>query len=169
MSIDRELQRRRRAAIRDIVAKGEPVPDLEELVKRLSELGIPATQANVRRVLKELEAERSGKLYIVPSSTEDKPPFERAQGWILRVITVESSMILIKTRLRAGPMVGAAIDESRWEELAGTIVGDSAVLLVCESQTLRDLLMDRLISLLDRYGDAARHDGSPDGSDVPVH
>jgi len=131
MSIDRELQRRRWMAIRDILKEGEP--DLEELVKRLRELGIPATKANVRRDLKALKTDSSRLLHISPARTEraDEPPFQRAQGMILRLTTVESSMILMKTRPRAGPLVGTAIDESHWEEVAGTIAGDSTVLLVC--------------------------------------
>jgi hypothetical protein len=47
--------------------------------------------------------------------------------------------------------VAAAIDGSHWEELAGTIAGNNSVMLLTESQSSQDLLMDRLKLFADRY------------------
>ena len=59
MSSNREIQERRREAVRAILVAGEPpIGDQKELVELLKSKGIPATQPSVSRDLRDLGAVR---------------------------------------------------------------------------------------------------------------
>src|SRR4029450_3892554 len=128
---DREFQRRRQMVIRDILREGEPVADQAELVERLRQKGIPAAQPSVSRDLKELGAVRSGGRYYIPSWAEraDEAPFRRGLPLTRSVRPAGPYQLVILTMEGAGPAVAAAIDESDWEDLVGTVAGHSSVLL----------------------------------------
>jgi arginine repressor len=60
--------------------------------------------------------------------------------------------MLILTMEGAGAAVAAAIDESDWEDLVGTVAGYNSVLLLTEHKFFQDLLIHRLKFFRDEYG-----------------
>ncbi|HSG38578.1 MAG TPA: hypothetical protein VLE27_02975, partial [Thermoanaerobaculia bacterium] len=72
MSSDRELQAKRRQAILDILAGDERFTDQRDLVARLRESGIPATQSSISRDLKFLGAVRTKGYYEIPAWMEEE-------------------------------------------------------------------------------------------------
>jgi transcriptional regulator of arginine metabolism len=124
------------------------------LVRRLRDKGIPVAQPSVSRDLKELGAVRSGGRYIIPSWAEraDESPFRRVLPMIRSVRTAGPYQILILTMEGAGQAVGAAIDESDWEDLIGTVAGYRSVLLLTEHKFFQDLLLQRLLFFREEYG-----------------
>lgn len=154
MPKDPELQRYRQRVIRDILREGEPVADQAELVKRLRELGIPATQPSVSRDLKELGAVRSGGSYIIPSWAEraDESPFLRVIDLVRSVRTAGPYSTVLFTQEGAGQAVATAIDESDWEDLVATSANYSSVILLTEHKFFQDLLLLRLKFFRDEYG-----------------
>jgi transcriptional regulator of arginine metabolism len=154
MPADREAQRRRQMAIRDILREGEPVADQAEFVERLRQMGIPAAQPSVSRDLKELGAVRSGGHYTIPSWAEraDESPFLRVLPLIRSVRPAGPYQLVILTMEGAGAAVAAAIDASDWEDLVGAVAGHSSVLLLTEGKFFQDLLIYRLKFFRDEYG-----------------
>ena len=154
MPADREVQRRRQMVIRDILRDEEPVADQKDLIARLRQKGIPATQPSVSRDLKELGAVRSGKYYQIPSWAERaaESPFRRALPLIRSVRKAGPYQMLILTMEGAGPAVAAAIDASEWEDLVGTVASHSSVLMLTEGKFFQDLLVYRLKFFREEYG-----------------
>lgn len=154
MSKDREIQRRRQLIIRDILREGEPVADQKDLVERLKKLGIPATQPNISRDLKEIGAVRYEGRYYIPSWAEraDESPFRRVLPMIRSVRTAGPYQILMLTMDGAGAAVAAALDDSDWEDLVGTVAGYSSVLLLTENRFFQTLVIERLKFFRDEYG-----------------
>lgn len=150
MSSDREAQARRRQAILDILAEGPPVTEQKELVERLLERGVPATQSSISRDLKFLGAVRTKGYYEVPSWDEEDEeeegvsPFRRVVPFIRSVRQAGPYQLLLVTDPGAGRLVAQAIGESEWEDIVGTVDGDSAVLILTENFFFQRLVYERI-------------------------
>lgn len=135
MSKDREVQARRRHAILEILAGDEKMTEQKDLVERLHARGIQATQSNISRDLKALGAVRTRGYYEIPSwNVEEKgPPFRRVVPFVREVRTCGPYQILLVTDAGAGRIVAQALNESAWEDVVGTVDGDSSVLILTEN------------------------------------
>jgi arginine repressor len=156
MSEDSELQRRRLAAVDDMLKKCEPLPDHEKLMAILKWMGCPVLQSNVSRDLKDegaVGSERGGPL---PSRVEEAEasPFRKVQSLILDAVPVGTCVIFMKTRKGAGLKVAAAIEASHWEDLFGIVAGIDSVLLLTENKPCHDRLMQCLKFFAALYGEA---------------
>ena len=148
MSTDRERQAQRRQAILEILAGAEPVSEQMGLVERLRARGIPATQSSISRDLKALGAVRFRGRYAIPSWSKDEEggvsAFRRVAPLCREVRPAGPYQTLVVTEPGAGRMVAQAITESAWENIVGTIDGDSAVLILTESFFFQRLVHERL-------------------------
>jgi transcriptional regulator of arginine metabolism len=149
LSSDREVQARRRTALYEILTGDRRVTEQKELVALLLEQGIPATQPSVSRDLKALGAIRARGYYEIPSWEEEEDeegtsPFRRVLPFILSVRPAGPHQTLLVTKPGAGRVVAQAISESEWEEIVGTIDGDSAVLILTESFLFQRLVYERI-------------------------
>jgi transcriptional regulator of arginine metabolism len=149
LSSDREIQARRRTALFEILTGDRKVTEQKELVELLLEQGIPATQPSVSRDLKALGAIRTRGYYEIPSWEEEEDeegvsPFRRVLPFVLAVRPAGPHQTLIVTRPGAGRIVAQAIDESEWEDIVGTIDGDSSVLILTENFFFQRLVYERL-------------------------
>ena len=157
MSADREHQAKRRQAILDILAEEEKISDQRVLVERLRERGIPATQSSISRDLKVLGAVRTKGFYEIPSwADEDEDeisPFRRVVPFIRAVKTAGPYQTFLVTNPGAGRIVSQAINESEWEDVVGTVDGDSSVLILTENFFFQRLLYERLKYLLTESGE----------------
>jgi transcriptional regulator of arginine metabolism len=147
MSSDREVQARRRQAILEILAGDEKVSEQKEMVERLRARGIPATQSSISRDLKVLGAVRTQGHYEIPSWSEEEEggsPFRRVVPFVQEVRPAGPYQTLVVTDPGAGRMVAQAINESAWEDVVGTIDGDSAVLILTENSFFQKLVYERL-------------------------
>jgi len=148
MSSDRELQAKRRQAILEILAGDERFTDQRDLVARLRERGIPATQSSISRDLKFLGAVRTQGYYEIPSwvdeEGEEASPFRKVVPFIRRVRQAGPYQMFIVTAPGAGRVVAQAIAESRWEDIVGIIEGDSGVLILTENFFFQRLVYSRL-------------------------
>jgi transcriptional regulator of arginine metabolism len=150
MSSDRTIQARRRGALVGILLGGQKVAEQKELVEMLRERGIPATQPSVSRDLKALGAVRTKGYYELPSWDEEEDeeegvsPFRKVVPFLLAVKTAGPYQTLLVTEPGAGRIVSEAIEESEWEDIVGTIDGDSAVLILTENFFFQQLVHHRL-------------------------
>lgn len=146
MASDREVQARRREAILDILAGEEKITEQRELVERLRERGIPATQSSISRDLKFLGAVRTQGYYEIPAwvEEEESSPFRKVAPFIRRVRQAGPYQLFIVTAPGAGRVVAQAIAESDWEDIVGIIEGDGGVLLLTENFFFQRLLYERI-------------------------
>jgi transcriptional regulator of arginine metabolism len=149
MPSDREVQARRREALVAILTGEEKVTDQRDLVEMLRKLGIPATQSSVSRDLKALGAVRARGYYEIPSWSEEEDtdyvsPFRRVLPFLRRVKQAGPYQLLVITEPGAGRIVSQAINDSEWEDVVGTIDGDSAVLILTENFFFQRLVYERI-------------------------
>lgn len=149
MSSDREAQANRRKAVLQILLGDQKVTDQQDLVEQLRARGIPATQSSISRDLKVLGAVRTRGYYEIPSWTEEEEeegvsPFRQAVPFVRAVKPAGPYQTLVVTAPGAGRMVSHAINESAWEDVVGTIEGDSSVLILTENFFFQRLIYERL-------------------------
>lgn len=161
MPTKREIQERRREAIRNIVLSEDPdVEDQKDLVKKLKSLGIPATQSSVSRDLKELGAMRVKGRYEFPDWIGGETPFRKARGFVLKMTVAGPHMILLVTQPGAGSFVADVLEASHWEDVVGTVVGYSSVLILTEHKFFQDIVWSQLKHYLGAESEEEEQDAS---------
>jgi transcriptional regulator of arginine metabolism len=148
MPADREGQTRRKQAIREILMEDQRVEEQKDLVEKLRERGIQATQSSVSRDLRDLGAVRSKGYYTIPSWSEEEEeqesPFRRVVDFILEVKPAGPYQTLLITQPGAAGVVAQAIDAAEWEDIVGTLAGDNSVLILTDNVFFQKLLFERL-------------------------
>lgn len=144
-----DARARRQKLIADMI-RSQPVGSQEEVTAKLAEQGLAVTQATVSRDLDQLGAvkvKRGGALsYQLPDQINDS---DYSAGRLRRIIaewvlSVEAAgnMLVVKTPPGSAHLVGAAIDQARLPEIAGTVSGDDTLFLVVRdgfaAATVRD-------------------------------
>jgi transcriptional regulator of arginine metabolism len=145
MPADQESQTRRKEAIREILQEEEKIREQKDLVAKLRERGIQATQSSVSRDLRDLGAVRSLGYYIIPSWSEgEESPFRKVVDFVLEVKPAGPYQTLLLTEPGAAGVVAQAIDASQWEDIVGTLAGANSVLILTDNALFQKLLFDRL-------------------------
>lgn len=153
MEVMKQLRQR---AIRDLV-DGRPIRTQQELAAALRERGFRATQATVSRDVAELglrKAQREGRsAYVLPARLREAEASgeERLQRLLadLPIEVREAGLILV---IRALPgsahAIAAALDRTRWPEVAGSIAGDDTVFVATADRAALRRVRDRLTALV---------------------
>jgi transcriptional regulator of arginine metabolism len=150
MPADRANQERRKEAIREILQEeGHAIEEQKDLVERLRERGIQATQSSVSRDLRDLGAVRSKGHYTIPSwadeeEEEEESPFRKVVPFIGEVRQAGPYQTLLLTVPGAGGIVAQAIDDAEWEDVVGTVAGVNSVLILTENIVFQKLVFQRL-------------------------
>lgn len=150
MPADRANQERRKEAIREILQEeGQTIEEQKDLVERLRERGIQATQSSVSRDLRDLGAVRSKGFYTIPSwadeeEEEQESPFRKVVPFIGEVRQAGPYQTLLLTVPGAGGIVAQAIDDAEWEDAVGTVAGVNSVLILTENIVFQKLVFQRL-------------------------
>jgi transcriptional regulator of arginine metabolism len=148
MPADRANQERRKETIRKILKEeGQTIEEQKDLVEKLRERGIQATQSSVSRDLRDLGAVRSKGYYMIPSWEDDEEqesPFRKVVPFVGEVRQAGPHQTLLLTLPGAGGIVAQAIDESEWEDIVGTVAGANSVLILTENHIFQKLLFERL-------------------------
>ena len=157
MPADREGQTRRKEAIREILREDQRVEEQKDLVERLRERGIQATQSSVSRDLRDLGAVRSKGYYMIPSweeeEEEQESPFRKVVDFILEVKPAGPYQTLLITAPGAAGVVAQAIDAAKWEDIVGTLAGDNSVLILTDHVFDQKLLFERLKYFMEAEGE----------------
>jgi transcriptional regulator of arginine metabolism len=157
MPADREGQARRREAILEILREDPKIEEQKDLVERLREKGIQATQSSVSRDLRDLGAVRSKGYYMIPSweeeEEEQESPFRKVVDFILEVKPAGPYQTLLITAPGAAGVVAQAIDAAQWEDIVGTLAGDNSVLILTDHVFDQKLLFERLKYFMEAEGE----------------
>ena len=152
MEVMKQLRHR---AIRDLVEQ-RPIRTQQELAAALRERGFRATQATISRDVAELgldKGHRDGRsAYVLPSrlAEADLSGEDRLRRLLadLPVEIREAGLILV---IRALPgsahAVAAALDRTRWPEVAGSVAGDDTVFVATTDRSSLRRLRDRVAAL----------------------
>ncbi len=139
-----EEQVQRRAAIRDLLARG-PAETQASLVSALEALGHVATQSSVSRDLREIGAIKTGRGYELPMGADSGDDQVAGVAELLRSVTpAGSNLLVIHTAIGAAQRVGLALDRSGWPGIVGTIAGDDTVFVATESAHAQKNLITRI-------------------------
>jgi transcriptional regulator of arginine metabolism len=148
----------RHRAILSLVGGGV-IRTQEDLVAELRRRRFAVTQATVSRDIRELglltvHSDTAGSRYVLPVAEIDAEQSSHRLRNALEehVKTVEFVDLLgiVHTAPGCAPLVAAALDGSRFEEVAGTIAGDDTVLVITRSRPAAQRLLRRLTSIPDQ-------------------
>jgi len=160
----REIQERRREAIRNILMTSDPpIQDQKELLARLKEMGIYATQSNVSRDLSEMGVLRITGHYELPSWFDEDSPFRRTKGLVVKMLKVEQTQLLLTTQPGAGGFVAEALEATRLQDVLATHAGYSSVLVFTENIVFRDVVWQHLSYYLTEDGEKAQEAAKAEG------
>lgn len=133
----------RQRSILDALRQG-PISSQETLQRALRKRGFKVGQATLSRDIRELNLSKTGGGYALPnvegSAGAALPPVSRlVREFVLEVRTAQNQLV-VKTIVGSAQPVAAAMDETDWDELVGTIAGDDTILIVCpDKEAARDL------------------------------
>ncbi|MEA2561412.1 MAG: transcriptional regulator of arginine metabolism [Acidobacteriota bacterium] len=143
MPSSREDMEKRRLGIVKILQGDEPVGQQKEIVEKLREMGISATQSSVSRDLTDLGAFRINDRWLL-TGMDEGGVFEKVAKYVKDVRPAGPHLTLLVTEPGAGPLVAQAIEESKWDEIEGTVAGLNSVLIPTRDAMFQKLLLQRL-------------------------
>ena len=141
------MKSKRQEKILELIAQ-YAIETQEELLERLSECGIPSTQASVSRDIKQLRIIKElGPDGVYRYATAPKPAehtFSAKLNLIFRqcITSVDyaQNMIVVKTMPGLANGAAAAIDKLNIPEMLGTLAGDDTCFVVLkDTQSAADL------------------------------
>lgn len=136
------MTKQERQAILMAILSEHQLSTQEELLAKLKENGVTATQATISRDIRELNIRKqpqgsSGKtIYVVPglaaSPKELAMLADIVQETVERISTVEF-MVIIQTGLGSANRLAAKIDDLNLPEIAGTLAGANTLAIITSS------------------------------------
>lgn len=146
----KELQEMRRKTILEIVS--DPynlIWNQEQLVKRLRDRGIEATQSNVSRDLKALSIERiDGHYQVVEWTFKTDPAFKKVTDLVNSVSLAGPSLTVVETSQGAAKMVAVALEKAKWPEVKGILAGETTIFIATANSQDQARVVQRFKTLL---------------------
>lgn len=149
------MKSKRHLKILNLIKK-EKIGTQQELVARLHEDNIEVTQATVSRDIKKLGLikvpDGYGEYKYSLSSKRSKGDVEDWMKKMIQDFVVDmefsENLIVLKTILGTAGGLAAAIDNSKWEEIMGTVAGDDTILLVVKNKDKTEEVFNKIKELL---------------------
>lgn len=147
----------RQQAVLRVVAQHE-VRSQRDLIERLEAEGLRATQATISRDVRQLGLVKlpvpgGGVRYGLPGEAEsevrsdDSALRQACQQFVLGAGSA-NAMLVLKTQSGHANAAAIAIDNAELPEVVGTLAGDDTVLVLTETVSERDRLLDKFRDLL---------------------
>ncbi|MGH9591043.1 MAG: arginine repressor [Terracidiphilus sp.] len=149
---------RRLDAIRELLAN-TPVPNQDQLRRKLRRRGFRVTQATLSRDIHELRLFKGPGGYSLPqangangaaTAVDDAPPAlaEMVESFGVRVRQA-MNQVVVGTVMGGAQPLAAALDRAAWPEVVGTIAGDDTVLVICPDARRAGEIETRLRTILE--------------------
>jgi transcriptional regulator of arginine metabolism len=150
MPTDLEVREKRRNAILEIVMGPRPVRSQGELLERLSEIGVTATQPSISRDLRDLGVVRVNGRYTLKKwvTEEDEWDLQRVSALIEKLKPAGPYNTVVITRAGAARFVALTIDAALLPEVVGTVAGEDTVLVLTDSEDDQHAFFDRFRNLM---------------------
>ena len=146
------MGKKRHEVLLDIIRNNE-IENQFDLVNKLNENGFNVTQATVSRDIDKLKIVKvkvnNNFKYVVVDNVEkySENDLQLLHDSILQ-INVTNNLIVLKTVAKMGEKVASVIRKLQLSEILGTFSDKDAVLLVCESNELAQVLFNKFEILL---------------------
>jgi transcriptional regulator of arginine metabolism len=126
----------------------ERIANQEDLRRRLAQQRMRVTQATLSRDLQELKLIKTTEGYkpgsALPEDGAAVPPLTRALREFLLDIRPAENLLVLKTPPSGAQPLAAAVDASKFPEIAGTIAGDDTVLIITPNRKTRESLQKKI-------------------------
>jgi transcriptional regulator of arginine metabolism len=124
----------------------------EDLQRAMRKRGFRVGQATLSRDIRDLNLSKTARGYAAPTGDNGVglalPPVSRlVREFVLDIRTAQNQLV-IKTIVGSAQPVAAALDETEWPEVVGTIAGDDTILIVCPDRDEARHLAGRLEEML---------------------
>jgi len=134
------------------LVSGERIASQDDLRRRLAQQRLRVTQATLSRDLHELKLVKTTEGYkqamAISEETTPLPPLARALREFLVDVRPAENMLVLKTPPSGAQPLAAAVDASKFPEIAGTIAGDDTVLIITSNKKTRIALQQKIEALL---------------------
>ena len=134
------------------LVSGERIASQDDLRRRLAQQRLRVTQATLSRDLHELKLVKTNEGYkqaaVISEEAAPLPPLARALREFLLDVRPAENMLVLKTPPSGAQPLAAAVDASKFPEVAGTIAGDDTVLIITASRKTRLALQQKIEALL---------------------
>ena len=134
------------------LVSGERIASQDDLRRRLAQQRLRVTQATLSRDLHELRLVKTTEGYkqamAITEETTPLPPLARALREFLLDVRPAENMLVLKTPPSGAQPLAAAVDASKFPEIAGTIAGDDTVLIITSNKKTRIALQQKIEALL---------------------
>ena len=135
--------------------ESERISSQEELLLKLREIGLVATQSTLSRDLKSLKVgkvpnEEKGYIYVVPGNLQTAQKEDKVAGLLTdAIISIEFSanMAVLKTLPGYANAVTVLIDNENYFEILGTIAGDDTIIIIMREGISRQELINAMTSI----------------------
>jgi len=109
-------------------------------------------QATLSRDIRDLNLSKTAQGYSLPHGENGGgialPPVSRLVREFVLDVRSAQNLLVVKTIVGSAQPVAAALDETDWPELVGTIAGDDTILIVCPDKDEARGLADRIQEML---------------------
>ena len=140
----------RQRAVLDVLKHGS-IASQEDLQRHLRRRGFKVGQATLSRDIRDLNLSKTSQGYALPQGDgvgAALPPVSRLVREFVLDIRSAQNLLVIKTIVGSAQPVAAALDETDWNELVGTIAGDDTILIVCPDKDQARGLAGRIEEML---------------------
>ena len=141
----------RQRALLDALKHGS-VSTQEDLQRVLRKRGFKVGQATLSRDIHDLNLSKTSHGYSLSQGDNSAglalPPVSRLVREFVLDIRAAQNLLVIKTIVGSAQPVAAALDETDWTEVVGTIAGDDTILIVCPDKDEARRLAGRLEEML---------------------
>ena len=142
---------KRLLTIRKLI-ESELISSQEELLFRLKEMNVEATQSTLSRDMKvaKIPHKEKGYIYVIPESIQNEQREEKVSAIItdtILSIDFSGNMAVIKTLPGYANAVTVLIDSENYFEILGTIAGDDTIFIVMREGVSRSELIEALTSV----------------------
>ena len=133
---------KRLLTIRKLI-ESELISSQEELLFRLKEMNVEATQSTLSRDLKFMKVAKiphkeKGYIYVIPESIQNEQREDKVSAIItdtILSIDFSGNMAVIKTLPGYANAVTVLIDSENYFEILGTIAGDDTLLIITKNDS----------------------------------
>lgn len=135
----------------------QPIRTQDELVRTLRRHGVAVTQATISRDIKRLGLvkvpDNGHYRYALPGTPVQPGPdaalhLRGVMSEFAREVLVALDLVLVKTVPGGAAPVAQAIDDVRWDDVAGTLAGEDTILVIPRARTGARALSARLAALV---------------------
>ena len=144
------LRSARHAKILEIISHKE-IETQEELCAELNAMNLVVTQATISRDIRDLHLFKVAGIekkyryaYINDGESEISPKMKSLFRDCVVSVRAAKNLIVVKTLTGNGANAGTVVDKLNYEGIVGSVAGDDTLLIVCESDEIALVVVDKI-------------------------